>query len=72
MWIYFQKAEPTEATEKVLWTLEQYLIDQWQEPQMMWMNEQANSAANMMMWQASQNMNNNIVSKQNVLEPNQM
>jgi hypothetical protein len=71
MWIYFQKAEPTEATEKILWTLEQYLIDQWEWQQLQQMNEQANTASNIMMWQASQSLwQSNIVSKNDVLNPN--
>jgi len=70
LWIYFQKAEDTDATNKVLTALEQYLIDQWEAPQQMTMNEQANTASNIMMAQANQWMWNEVVSKQSVLEPN--
>lgn len=53
LWVYCQKAEKTEATEKVLNVLQKYLIDKWMEQQMpAQMNEQAASAGNIMMWQA--------------------
>lgn len=48
-WVYFQKAKPTEAREKVLDVLQQYLIDHWgivgTQWDMWWL---ANSSANIL------------------------
>lgn len=71
LWIYLQKAEDTNAKQEVMAVLEKYLIEQWQWQQMQQMNEQANTASNIMMWQASQaQWQWDIISKQSVLEPN--
>lgn len=71
LWIYLQKAEDTNAKQEVMAVLEKYLIEQWQWQQIQQMNEQANTASNIMMWQASQaQWQWDIISKQSVLEPN--
>lgn len=71
LWIYLQKAEDTNAKQDVMAVLEKYLIEQWQWQQIQQMNEQANTASNIMMWQASQaQWQWDIISKQSVLEPN--
>lgn len=72
LWVYCQKAEKTEATEKVMRVLEQYLIDHWGQQQMQmpqwpeqWAgNEQAASANNIMMSQAAgEQKGDNIISR---------
>lgn len=69
-YIYFQKAENNDTKEKVLWVLQQYLIDQWKEQDMQTMNQQANSAGNILTSQLGQQQNWwNIISKENVLNP---
>ena len=71
LWIYLQKAEETDAKDKLLQVLERYLIEQWQWQWIQQMNEQANTASNIMMWQASQaQWQWNIISKETVLNPN--
>jgi len=71
LWIYLQKAEETNAKHKLLQVIERYLIEQWQWQQIQQMNEQANTASNIMMWQASQSQWQwDIISKKSVLEPN--
>lgn len=71
LWIYLQKAEDTNAKQNVMAVLEKYLIEQWQWQQIQQMNELANTASNIMMWQASQaQWQWDIISKQSVLEPN--
>jgi hypothetical protein len=73
LWIYLQKAEETSAKHDLLKVLERYLIEQWQWLQVPQMNEQANTASNIMMGQASQNQwQSDIVSKQDVLNPTRM
>ena len=69
LWIYLQKAEETEAREKVMAIVEQLLIEQWSWlPPVTTMNEQANTASNIMMAQlANQDNQWNIISKQSVL-----
>ena len=67
LWVYCQKAERTEATEKVLNVLQQYLIDTWAQAQQtpLQSNEQAATASNIMMWQAiGENKWDNITSRQ--------
>lgn len=71
LWIYLQKAEETDAKDKLLQVLERYLIEQWQRQWIQQMNEQANTASNIMMWQAIQaQWQWNIISKETVLNPN--
>ncbi len=71
LWIYLQKAEDTDAKDKLLQVLERYLIEQWQRQWIQQMNEQANTASNIMMWQAIQaQWQWNIISKETVLNPN--
>lgn len=69
LWIYMQKAEDTDVKEQILRVLERYLIDQWTGWQIQQMNEQANTASNILMSQWASQWSN-IVSKQNVLDPN--
>lgn len=67
--VYCQKAEKTDATEKVLNILQKYLIDSWnqQQPEMPMDNEQAASASNIMMWQAIWEQKwDNIVSRKGI------
>lgn len=69
LWVYCQKAERTEATEKVLNVLQQYLIDTWAQAQQtpLQSNEQAATASNIMMWQAiGENKWDNITSRQGI------
>jgi hypothetical protein len=55
----------------LLQVIERYLIEQWQWQQIQNMNEQANTASNIMMWQASQwQWQWDIISKQSVLQGN--
>lgn len=71
LWIYLQKAEETDAKNKLLQVLERYLIEQWQWQQIQQMNEQANTASNIMMWELSQAQSQwNIISRETVLNPN--
>lgn len=70
-WIYIQKANDNNTKEKVLNVLEKYLMQRWQTQGMQMMNEQANTASNIMMsqvWQQNAQWSN-IVSKQDVLQP---
>ena len=71
-WIYIQKANDNKTKEKVLSVLEKYLMQKWQDMWVTQMNEQANSASNIMQSQLAQQNNQwwNIVSKQDVLAPN--
>jgi hypothetical protein len=70
-WIYIQKANDNKTKEKVLNVLEKYLKQKWQQEGMQMMNEQANSAGNIMQSQMYQQNAQwwNIVSKQDVLTP---
>jgi hypothetical protein len=70
-WIYIQKANDNKTKEKVLNVLEKYLKQKWQQEGMQMMNEQANSAGNIMQAQMYQQNAQwwNIVSKQDVLTP---
>lgn len=70
-WIYIQKANDNKTKEKVLNVLEKYLKQKWQQEGMQMMNEQANSAGNIMQSQLAQQNAQwwNIISKQNVLQP---
>ena len=69
--LYMQKAEDGDLKDEILQKLNGLLLELWEQPQMPWMNEMANSAANMMMaqWQPSKdelitrdtvNLNSNI------------
>lgn len=70
--VYYNRADNTDAKEKILAVLEQAMIKmgtQLQQPQQM--NQQANSAGNIMSSQlAQQNWQQQPVSKQDVLTPN--
>lgn len=73
LWMYYNRADDTDAKTKVLWVLEKALIDMWWKQQIQQMNEQANSAGNIMSSQlAQQNGMPQTISKQNVLEPTAM
>lgn len=70
--VYYNRADNTEAKEKILPVLEQAMIKMWtQLQQVNQMNAQANSAGNIMSSQlAQQNTTTEPVSKQDVLSPN--
>jgi len=55
IWLYMQKADDGDLKNKLLDKLSNILLELWETPTMPWMNEMANSAANIMMsqWQPS-------------------
>ena len=53
MWLYMQKAEDGDLKEELLEKLNWLLLEMWESTMIPWMNEMANSAANMMMAQAT-------------------
>lgn len=70
--LYMQKAEDGDLKDEILQKLSWLLLELWEWPQMPWMNEMANSAANMMMaqWQPSKD---ELITRDTVnLQPNQM
>ena len=62
-WIYFQKADDTEAKSKVLNVLEQYLLDTQQTQQNNQFNKLANSSSNILMSQLWQQTDWKILSR---------
>jgi hypothetical protein len=67
-----QKAEDGDLKDEILEKLSWLLLELWEWQQMPWMNEMANSAANMMMaqWQPSKD---ELITRDTVnLQPNQM
>lgn len=70
--LYMQKAEDGDLKDEILEKLSWLLLELWEWQQMPWMNEMANSAANMMMaqWQPSKD---ELITRDTVnLQPNQM
>jgi len=70
--LYMQKAEDGDLKDEILQKLSWLLLELWEWSQMPWMNEMANSAANMMMaqWQPSKD---ELITRDTVnLQPNQM
>ena len=54
VWLYMQKAEDGDLKEELLEKLSNLLLELWEaQPVMMWQNEMANSAANIMMAQGT-------------------
>ena len=55
IWLYMQKAEDWDLKEKILQKLQGLLLELGENPTLPWNNEMANSAANIMMAQATPN-----------------
>jgi len=64
-WIYFQKADDTEAKTKVLNILEQYLLATWQQAQTKNFEQMANSSSNILMSQLWQQSDSSVLSRNN-------
>lgn len=69
VYLYLQKAEDSDNKNKILYVLEQLMLEKWMQTQQQWsewFNQIANSSANIQMAQSAQQQNNsNVVSREN-------